>query len=68
MKPLHCPSLSLSFLFCKMEIICTSQDYYKDERGIYKIPKLVSAATAAAMIAIMFTLTISLLATYRVLS
>lgn len=51
-----------------MEIIHTSQYYYKDERGICKIPKLVAAATAAAMIAIMFTLTISLLATYGVLS
>lgn len=48
-----------------MEIIPTSQDYYKYERGIRKIPKLVAAA---AMIAIMFTLIIPLLATYRMLS
>lgn len=58
-------SLSLSLLFYKMEMIPTSQDYYKDERGIRKIPKLVAAA---AMIAIMFTRIIPLLATYRMLS
>lgn len=52
-----------------MEIIPTSQNYRKDQRNIGKIPKLMAAATAAAVTTVIFTLTvIPLFATYKMLS
>lgn len=46
-----------------MEVMSTSLNYCKDEREIYKIAKLMAAATTAAMTTIIFII-IPFFATY----